>query len=446
MMTPMMKAVEDLATVIAPDTPGYGFSEPLPTRPQDLKPYVESFISLLDALNLEKAAVYGSATGAQIAVELGRTCPERISGVILDNAAAFSDAECEAITRGYFPVLKPRVDGSHLAAIWQLAHDQTLFFPWHQPSEENRIAAKPAPAGLIEATMIGYLLAGPDYHWAYRAAFANERLERVEEIPVPVVVIRWQGSILQRYTRRFDQIRPKPGMSMAWAGPTVEERLQCLRKVVPSLLPAQTGAKLTDSGQGFIRWRGRSIHFRPPAEQPEQNGSELPLLWLHPPGASSASLRLAGLCPAQDASLDLPGHGCSDPGEMLDIASCAEAVGAVAKALEWSAFGIMAVGAARPLGEYCRQHDRRVRKLLLSEPPPDCTLMEGPPADCDGAYLWPLWHGLRRALLSARPPSALAQNPDYLNRRLTDLLLARPHAVKLTRAWATHSPPQAMSS
>ena len=91
-LAPLMARLATHATVIAPDTPGFGFSDPVPGPIRDLAPCVRAMSALRAALGLAQVGVYGSATGAQIAVEWAKSEPEALSGVMLDNAAAFDDA------------------------------------------------------------------------------------------------------------------------------------------------------------------------------------------------------------------------------------------------------------------------------------------------------------------------------------------------------------------
>ena len=158
-MAPHMLRFADMVTAIAPDSPGYGRSTAPPGDTCDLSPYVEVMQRFCDALGLDQYTVYGSATGAQIAIELAKADEARVAGVILDNAADFTDAECEQIMEGYFPDMTPLADGSHLARAWQVAHDSTMFFPWHARWEAIE-ASFPRVLGQASLDSEDLLLAG----------------------------------------------------------------------------------------------------------------------------------------------------------------------------------------------------------------------------------------------------------------------------------------------
>ncbi len=232
LMEPMMQSLVGHADVIAPDTPGYGQSDPLPAEmletSDDLSPYVEWLKALFDSLGLEKAALYGTATGAQIAIEFARTYPERLELVILDNAAHFTDQERTEIMEGYFPSIEPEANGAHLQKVWNMARGVFQWFPWYAQDDAHRVSNQEPPIAAVQATALAYLAAGPDYAQAYRRAFKNEDASRVTEISVPVRIIRWQGSVIKRYSDAFDQFDWPSHIQMVHCGGGVAERYQAI--------------------------------------------------------------------------------------------------------------------------------------------------------------------------------------------------------------------------
>ena len=209
-MLPTIESLCDVADVISPDTPGYGQSDSLPKEmldaSEDLSVYVEWLASFLDDLGLQKISLYGSATGAQIAIEFARAYPERLTCVILDNAAHFTDQERTDIMRDYFPSIEPKADGAHLLDVWNMAGAVFNWFPWYQQDDAHRVSNVLLPPAAVHSVAMAYLSAGEDYAQAYRRAFANERAERVQEISAQtaVYIIRFKGGVLKKYTDRFD--------------------------------------------------------------------------------------------------------------------------------------------------------------------------------------------------------------------------------------------------
>ena len=161
-MQPLMAQLANLARVIAPDTPGYGMSDALPQPGDDLRPYVQWLAGFLDALGQPTVTLYGSATGAQIAIEFAKAHPQRVGHLVLDNAVHFEEAEREDIMQHYFPSLAPQADGSHLQLAWQISDALFRRFPWYAEAGAAADGPEP-PVALVHATAMGYLQAGEDY-------------------------------------------------------------------------------------------------------------------------------------------------------------------------------------------------------------------------------------------------------------------------------------------
>ncbi len=237
-LLPQLQILAPLARCIAWDTPGYGASDPLPQSWQQdsLTPYVAAVSGFLDALGLDQALIYGSATGAQIAIEFSKTHPERCSGLLLENVALFSEEECAQIVDGYFPDLTPRADGGHLADLWNMARRSTRYFPWNaDDGEATRRSGYPDPA-IINGAVRDYLSAGTDYARAYRAAFNNERLEGLQAVQTPTRILLWDDGMLGKYSERLASAELPASMEIRRAGAGMEARLDMLGEAAAELL------------------------------------------------------------------------------------------------------------------------------------------------------------------------------------------------------------------
>ena len=234
-MTPLIELFSNEVQVLAPDTPGYGQSDPLPRPGDDLAPYVDWLRRVMDALGLQSAGVYGSATGAQIAIQFARAHPDRTDYLLLENAVHFENEEREWILKDYFPDMAPRPDGSHLALAWEMSSRLFERFPWFDEREEARISVNGPPVEVINATALSYLAAGKDYARAYRAAFNNEDAANMQRITVPTRVLRWQGSILKRYADRLDNFEWPDHIQMISCEATPEARFEALLAQVREL-------------------------------------------------------------------------------------------------------------------------------------------------------------------------------------------------------------------
>lgn len=203
MMHDLATELETNFTVICPDTPGYGTSPKLAIDEPVMKDYAIAYHSLFNELGFDSVALYGSATGAQIAIRYGIEYPDHVNYLFLDNCAHFTVEERQAVLENYFPDLKPRLDGEHLVSLWDMVSNLFRYFPWCFKDEEHKLNGPEPPPAILNTIVQDYLKAGADYDLAYKAAFDHEKIDYIKMLKVPTTVLRWAGSILSKYTDRI---------------------------------------------------------------------------------------------------------------------------------------------------------------------------------------------------------------------------------------------------
>ena len=160
-------------TVYAPDTPGFGESDPPPVQPS-IADYAGAIGDFLDHLRLRRVDLLGYHTGAAIAAELAIARPEQVRRVVMVAAPVFTDAEREAFERARWP--SPlREDGAHLAEEWQRS------LRWRGPG---------VTLEQLAASFADKLRNGPRGWWGASAAMhwpAQDRLPRMQQ---PAMVLR----------------------------------------------------------------------------------------------------------------------------------------------------------------------------------------------------------------------------------------------------------------
>jgi pimeloyl-ACP methyl ester carboxylesterase len=238
---PMALRLSKHFTAIAVDTPGYGQSDPLPGDPRAprLEDYVPAYREFLDAMRIDKAALYGNATGAEIAHLFAHAHPERTAVCMMDTAGHREDAELDAMLEGYFPDTTPKRDGSHLMTLWHMVSSLNLYSPWHSTLPEHRINRPLPPVDVIQATFMDYAMAGPHYAAAYRPAFYTAKHSLITRVKVPATLTRWQGK--PDLAEQDELIRRglPPNFTVLHAGPSVEERQRVAEEyLLRNYLPA----------------------------------------------------------------------------------------------------------------------------------------------------------------------------------------------------------------
>lgn len=211
-LIPFIQKLAVKYTVIAIDTPGYGNSELPDEAPESIKFYADRFHDLQKFLHINKLSIYGTATGAQIAIRYALEYPQSVDHVYLDNAAHFTDEETTEIMKHYFPDLSVKDDGSHLQQTWNTVNALFEYFPWCFREEANKIHKPKPPLNILNHIMLYYLRAGAEYDWAYRVAFLHERKSHVLNLKVPCTLFKWEGSILGKYMGRLFEAELQPNI------------------------------------------------------------------------------------------------------------------------------------------------------------------------------------------------------------------------------------------
>ena len=176
--------------VVAPDTPGFGMSDPTPTT-WSIPEYAEAAWAFADAVGLGRVHLLGQHTGAVIAAEAAFQQPERVDGVVLQGLPLYDDAERVEKKTVYAPPYEPAEDGSHLRVI------------------RDRVKGLYPRLGVAETDrqVIEYLQTGPDYATAYRAVFDHvvdtDRLDTF-----PVLLLHGADDLVDRMTSRVTAALP----------------------------------------------------------------------------------------------------------------------------------------------------------------------------------------------------------------------------------------------
>lgn len=167
---------------VAPDTPGYGLSDPPPTPPT-IEDYSGAMAALVDALEFHEFDVIGYGTGSKIAFQLALTLPARVKHVILISAPDYSDEEVAHMRATLGADIEPTADGAHLLKLWS----QVTGFP------DTDLRARYFPE---------HIAAGLRKPWGPRAAFAYRYRDRLADLAQPILVLNINNEITEP-TRRL---------------------------------------------------------------------------------------------------------------------------------------------------------------------------------------------------------------------------------------------------
>lgn len=171
---PLIERWADDFTVIAPDNPGNGMSDPLLIENPSIEDYAASLIEFMDVMEIEQALAYGFHTGACIGMTVAALYPDRFKHVIANGVSLLNEEETRELVSNYSPKLEKHLDGSHLSWLWNRIMLQSRVFPWYSTREEDQIDVPPYTAEKAHRMLIDFLMAGNNYIGPYNAAFTGD--------------------------------------------------------------------------------------------------------------------------------------------------------------------------------------------------------------------------------------------------------------------------------
>ncbi|MBO9512655.1 MAG: alpha/beta hydrolase [Variovorax sp.] len=194
-LQPLLHGLGARRRVIAPDYIGNGDSDKVDT-PVDIATLAQDTLAVADALGLRRFDLWGTHTGALIALEAALIAPERIGRVILEAPPLLAPDFTADLLAHYFPALPPDGWGLYLQQAWNMRRDMFLFWPWYRA---ERAAARPLDvpeASFLHDWVVGLLSSGATYHRTYRAAFEYDTPSRLPLLRRPALVCAGPADML----------------------------------------------------------------------------------------------------------------------------------------------------------------------------------------------------------------------------------------------------------
>lgn len=314
-------------TCIAPDTAGFGESDPLPMEHPEVEDYADATAAFIEAIGLDRVAAYGFHSGAIILVTAGKRHPRRFSAIAANGYAVWTEAEKSEFAGAYLPPFLPQAYGEHLAWLWRRIMEQSWVFPWYDMRPDARLGRPHADAEQINIIVMEMLAAGDNYRRGYGAVLrANRDIPSDDGTTVPTFITAPDGDPLQTHIGRLGTL---PANWTARPLPTLEDTEAASREfLLGNPPPAAAALKGDADAMGFIKISA--------------GGFRGDLHWQGPRDAARIRIAEAGLSARAEAVDDpaaciiaLPGHGLSDDwqGASHDLGAWADIAAAALAAL-----------------------------------------------------------------------------------------------------------------
>ncbi len=430
-MASSMVAFAEHFTVIAPDTPGYGWSDPLDIADPTMTDYARALVELLDALGIKRSGIYGTHTGAMIAAEFGRLFPKRVTAVLLDGYVVLTDTEREDILAHYFETVSPSGDGRHLSWYWSRIRDQVIFFPWYRKSLDARMRFDVPPANFLQPYLMDLLSADSMGRPAYEAAFRYPSKQAVLEFSAPTYLLNYAQDAIAHHPERLDAVSGAVTRECLADPDKLQQRAIALLLEHAGETKAATAPTEPAHGRHYLHTRHGPLMV-------DSRGQGQPLLLLHAPGMSSAEWRELPVNTNQYTlhAVDLPGHGGSIGYSEITLPAVLEMLEDVMEAIGEGVQLIALQGSgALALALQARKPELKVSVVGMPFPSDDVSVWPDLQPSDHGGHLLAAWQCVRDAEVFRpwyRPDLAhaftceLQTDPDRIHARVTDLLRAAP--------------------
>ncbi|MBA2934822.1 alpha/beta fold hydrolase [Sphingomonas sp. CGMCC 1.13654] len=362
---PEMAAMADRFTCIAFDTPGFGLSDPLPGDRLEVADLADAIAEAMQALAMPPCPVFGTHTGAAIALELAVRHPALVTGLVLDAVPIFTEAETAALFEDYLIALDPDPLGGHFSRYWTRFRDQSIWFPWSQPSPAHLNPYDLAAPERTDHWVSMFYECGRSYAPAYRAAldYGPRAIAAVQALEVPALFTAIASDMLFPHLDRLPPLRQ--GQSVVRLDASLAAKHALLREAFAGYA-ASTWPDIVRGGppdRQFVDVAGGQIFARLSGDGP---GTPLVIV---PDLPGPQVPRIEGIEARPVVTLDPPGSGesCWIDGGLEDIALLLwQAIGSLGYdrvILHGTGFG--AVIAAAMAG----QRPDRTETLILCGPP-----------------------------------------------------------------------------
>lgn len=213
--------------VFAPDTAGNGDSTPLDIEVPTVEDLAVTAFQAISQFGDGPFDLYGSHTGASIAMEIAIAHPQRVRRLIIDGMGLYSSDQQSEVLERYAREIRPDPEATHLMKVWHFCRDQHLFWPYYNHTAEGRLPGGLPDIEYFHDFVVEVLKAMRSYHHSYRAAFRHPKRNRLPLITVPTLVACSPSDMLRSY---FDELASLvPGARAVqlaeWGDPRFDEKV-----------------------------------------------------------------------------------------------------------------------------------------------------------------------------------------------------------------------------
>lgn len=176
--------------VVAPDTPGFGQSDP-PPSPPEIQDYAATMLDFIAGLGLGVVDVMGYHTGSLTAVEMAQQASSVVRKIVMISATTFTPEETARFKAQYTP--KPIADRvAQISPGWKTFRESF----WKMEPSDHRA---------LNIYLQGRF--NPDWSpWGHRAAFNYDVASALKRTPNPILVLNPEDDLWDYTPRARDSL------------------------------------------------------------------------------------------------------------------------------------------------------------------------------------------------------------------------------------------------
>ena len=218
-LEPLLRELAGKCELIAFDNPCNGQS----CAPVLSEPEIDDFADMLDracdALGLDQINLYGTHTGAHIAIAWALARPERVKSLVLDGVALFSQELRDEMIEQYAPPKSPDESGSQFHWAWQYMRDQMIFFPHYRKDADHKRAGGSFDAETLHRLTLDILNNLETYHLPYLAVFRHNARADLARLKLPVLVLTGEAGPLDPASAEIMELVPEAKLAQGCSTP-----------------------------------------------------------------------------------------------------------------------------------------------------------------------------------------------------------------------------------
>ncbi len=204
---PLASRLAEKRDVVAMDTPGFGDSDPLGSADPSIGDFADAVLEVVASLDAPRVDLYGTHTGASIALETAVRNATFIHKVVFDGLPMFSaDERVDHLAR-YIPPFEVRWDGSHVLWAWNFIRNMTMFYPWYQMDPRHATGRAPDTM-LLHERVVDLMKAGPNYARGYRAVYQYDPRAALGQLSAQAMLSVSREDVLAHHAEAVRSVRP----------------------------------------------------------------------------------------------------------------------------------------------------------------------------------------------------------------------------------------------